>query len=267
MKRLFRKKEGGSHDFWMSYTDMMSAFLIVFMIGCIYAFNGYQRKTVELDYAKARVDSLLVTLKIENPDSLKKQIFTYRHYVDSINSHKLSNEIECYRNVFVETNDIKPIFDDKRGSIKLIDKTPNGELFESGKASFYRRKSNTVLPLKPYLEKIYTDLVDTTMSIARRKNVNIELRIEGHTDPNWNELTRGSGESYIRNLKLSSERANAVYELILRGDRLSDAQRTFLMQHMISVGYSFSERIENNNIDNMDLDAQSRRIEFRIISK
>ena len=39
------------------------------------------------------------------------------------------------------------------------------------------------------------------------------------------------------------------------------------MQHMISVGYSFSERIENNNIDNMDLDAQSRRIEFRIISK
>ena len=35
MKRLFRKKEGGSHDFWMSYTDMMSAFLIVFMIGCI----------------------------------------------------------------------------------------------------------------------------------------------------------------------------------------------------------------------------------------
>ena len=229
MKRLFRKKEGGSHDFWMSYTDMMSAFLIVFMIGCIYAFNGYQRKTVELDYAKARV--------------------------------------ECHRNVSVETNDIKPIFDDKRGSIKLIDKTPNGELFESGKASFYRRKSNTVLPLKPYLEKIYTALVDTTMSIARRKNVNIELRIEGHTDPNWNELTRGSGESYIRNLKLSSERANAVYELILRGDRLSDAQRTFLMQHMISVGYSFSERIENNNIDNMDLDAQSRRIEFRIISK
>ena len=109
MKRIFGKKGTDSHDFWMSYTDMMSAFLIVFMIGCIYAYNGYQDKTIELENAKAQVDSLLTTLRIENPDSLRNKIFTYRHFIDSINSHKLSNEIECYRNVFVETSDIVSI--------------------------------------------------------------------------------------------------------------------------------------------------------------
>lgn len=267
MKRIFGKGGSGQHDFWMSYTDMMSGFLIVFMIGCIYAYNGYQKKTAELEHAKTQVDSLLTTLRVDNPDSLKSKIFEYRYFIDSINSHKLSNEIESYRNVFVETPDIKPIFDEVRGSVKLLDKSPNGELFESGECGFYKRITHEVLPLKPYLERIYPALVDTTMSIAKRKNVNIELRIEGHTDPKWNGLVRGGKESYIRNLKLSSERANAVLELILNGDRLSDVQRNFLMKHMISVGYSFSERIENNNLDVESLDAQSRRIEFRIISK
>lgn len=267
MKRIFGNNKADSHDFWMSYTDMMSAFLIVFMIGCIYAYNAYQDKTIKLENAKIQVDSLLTTLRVENPDSLRNKIFTYRRFIDSINSHKLSNEIECYRNVFVETSDIKPIFDVVRGSIKLIDKSPGGELFESGRSSFYKKRTKEVLPLKPYLEKICPALVDTTISIAKRKNVNIELRIEGHTDPNWNGLARGEKESYVRNLKLSSERANAVLELILSDNRLGESQRNFLMEHMISVGYSFSERIERNNIDIDSFDAQSRRIEFRIISK
>ena len=36
MKYLFRgKKAGGSHDFWMSYTDLMAGFLIIFIIATI----------------------------------------------------------------------------------------------------------------------------------------------------------------------------------------------------------------------------------------
>lgn len=267
MKRLFGKKNGDSHDFWMSYTDMMSAFLIVFMIGCIYAYGQFQKKSAELEIARSEFDRIAREFRIQNPDSLIDQIFKYAQIVDSLNSQKLSNEIERYRSVFIETEYIKPVFDLTRGSIKLIDKTPGGELFESGKSSFYRKKDHSVLPLKPYLERIYPELVSTTMDIARIKNVNIELRIEGHTDPKWNPLARGCTESYLNNLKLSSDRANAVYDLILNGEKLSDSQRKFLMEHMISVGYSFSERIERDNISVEALDGQSRRIEFRIISK
>lgn len=268
MKRLFGRKNGDSHDFWMSYTDMMSAFLIVFMIGCIYAYGQFQKKSAELDVAKSEFDRIAREFRIQNPDSLKNQIFKYAQIVDSLNSQKLSNEIERYRSVFIETEYIKPIFDSIRGSIKLIDKTPKGELFEKNEARFYRRDDGSVLPLKPYLERIYPQLVSTTMEIAESKNVNIELRVEGHTDPDWNsKYRRGSKESYLQNLKLSSDRANAVYELILNGERLTDYQRKFLMEHMISVGYSFSERIEKDDISDVSLDGQSRRIEFRIISK
>lgn len=267
MKRLFGSKNGDSHDFWMSYTDMMSAFLIVFMIGCIYAYGQFQKKSAELDVAKSEFDRIAREFRVQNPDSLKNQIFKYAQIVDSLNSQKLSNEIERYRSVFIETEHIKPVFDSVRGSIKLIDKTPGGELFESGKYSFYRKKDQTPLPLKPYLDRIYPELVATTIDIARNKNVNIELRIEGHTDPDWNGLSRGSSGSYLKNMKLSSDRANAVYELILNGEKLTDYQRKFLMEHMISVGYSFSERIEKDNIFDESLDGQSRRIEFRIISK
>lgn len=267
MKRLFDKKNGDSHDFWMSYTDMMSAFLIVFMIGSIYAYGQYKIKSAELDVAKSGFERIAEELRIQNPDSLKNVIFKYTQIVDSLNSQQLNNEIERFRSVFIETEDIKPIFDSLRGSIKLIDKTPGGELFESGKYSFYRKKDKSVLPLKPYLERIYPQLVATTIDIARNKNVNIELRIEGHTDPDWHPYQRGSTESYLNNMKLSSDRANAVYELILNGDKLTESQRKFLMEHMISVGYSFSERIERNNILDKSLDGQSRRIEFRIISK
>lgn len=270
MKRLFGKKNGDSHDFWMSYTDMMSAFLIVFMIGCIYAYNQFQKKSKELDIENSKIEHIVKELKIENPDSLKVYILKYvrsAQIVDSINSRSLNNEIERYRSVFKTTEYIEPVFNSKRGSIKLIDKTPGGELFEKGEYSFYRKKTKTPLHLKTYLEQIYPELVSTTMEIAAKKKVNIELRIEGHTDPTWANLPKGSLESYMKNLKLSSDRANAVYGLILNGEKLSDSQRKFLMEHMISVGYSFSERIENNNVFDESFDADSRRIEFRIISK
>ena len=35
MKRLFGKPEGEEHNFWMSYTDLMSGFLIVFIIASV----------------------------------------------------------------------------------------------------------------------------------------------------------------------------------------------------------------------------------------
>ena len=132
----------------------------------------------------------------------------------------------------------------------------------------HREEDNTPLPLKPYLDQIYTALVDTTIAIAKTHK-NVEIRIEGHTDPTWNGMVRGGRESYIKNLDLSSRRANTVFEYILNGSKLNEEQRKFIMKHMISVGYSFSERVGVGGDSLLDelLDPSSRRIEFRIISK
>ena len=121
-------------------------------------------------------------------------------------------------------------------------------------------------PLKEYLDKRYLAIVKKTIEINAANN-NVELRIEGHTDPTWGGEERGGNNSFIENLSLSSNRANSVYEYILFGDSLDMNQRDFVRKNMISVGYSFSDRVQKGNIEDVSQDPSSRRIEFRIISK
>jgi hypothetical protein len=42
MKKLFGKNKDEEHNFWMSYTDLMSGFLIIFIIGSLLAYKGYR---------------------------------------------------------------------------------------------------------------------------------------------------------------------------------------------------------------------------------
>lgn len=235
MKHLFGKDKGEEHNFWMSYTDLMSGFLIVFIICSIVTYNNYSEKKEECE---RQLDSI--------------------RYLSS-----LKNQILEYKEIFPETDEIKVSFDSLRGSIILMHKDPSKDLFDRGESVI---KS----PLKEYLDYIYMGLIRKTMELDTMYP-NIELRIEGHTDPSWDKTgktIRGSNGSFLENLKLSSRRANAVYEHIFEKD-LDFEQREFLKKNMISVGYSFSERVEKNNVgvEYEYLDPSSRRIEFRIISK
>ena len=114
----------------------------------------------------------------------------------------------------------------------------------------------------------------------KQRYPSIELRIEGHADPNGIRDKRtgyvpryGSEDSFIENMKLSSERANSVYSYLYNDKNVSltEIEKEFLRNHAISVGYSFSERIKNGtHLDKTTygyLDDVSRRIEFRIIAK
>lgn len=263
MRHIFKKNNGEEHNFWMSYTDLMSGFLIIFMLASIYMFNRYELEAEKFERVSQE-------LNIKNPDSLMVVIYELTSVVDSIKASNLKNQIERYKNVFPSTDEIEVEFNTVRGSIILKHQNPEEELFESGKPYLYREKTGEALPLKPYLDQIYVALVDTTMAIAKTHK-NVEIRIEGHTDPSWG-TERGTKESYLKNLDLSSRRANTVYEYILNGEHLNDEQREFIMKHMISVGYSFSERLEENeksdgSIYDRSIDPASRRIEFRIISK
>ena len=194
MKHLFGKDKGEEHNFWMSYTDLMSGFLIVFIICSIVTYNNYSKKKQE--YEKLCEEILHI-----NPDSLIHQLDSLK-YLSS-----LKNQISEYNEIFVETDEIKVFFDTQRGSIILTHRDPLKDLFDDGK---WVVKS----PLKEYLDDIYLDVVQKTMELNSQYH-NIELRIEGHTDPRWGGTFRGSDISFINNLDLSSKRANAVYEYIL----------------------------------------------------
>lgn len=250
-RKIFHRNEDGEHNFWMSYTDLMSGFLVVFIIISAITYNNLNKE-------KEEYQRLCDYLKVENPDSLKNYIHSLEEIVDSINNSKLQNRINDYKEIFTSTPEIKVSFNPIRGSISLTHQNPNSDLFTQGE---YSIKS----PLKEYLDERYVDIVNKTIEINDDKH-NVELRIEGHTDPRWG-YERGSEYSFLENLSLSSNRANAVYEYILKGPKLSDSQKQFVMKNMISVGYSFSDRVQKDDIIDEKFDPSSRRIEFRIISK
>lgn len=49
MKKLFKKDFGEEHNFWMSYTDLMSGFLVVFIILSAILYNHYNDKVAETE--------------------------------------------------------------------------------------------------------------------------------------------------------------------------------------------------------------------------
>ena len=227
MQRLLKKQADEEHNFWMSYTDLMSGFLVVFIIISAVMYKNYLAKTKE-------------------------------------SNANLKNLIFEYKDVFI-TDDpkVKVEFNEDRGSIILTHENPDSFLFKSGDAVFQKS-------LKSYLEKIRKPLVQKTMTIWKEHNYkNVELRIEGHADPKGIELgtQRGSDDSFLQNLDLSSQRANNVYHFIFNTPNLTREEKEFVKKNMISVGYSFSRRVQEDNISDEKEDGMSRRIEFRIISK
>lgn len=287
MKKLFKKDSGEEHNFWMSYTDLMSGFLVVFIILSAILFNHFSRKSGEAEESKIMYDSLIVKynnaiedLKNSGRDidscsvanaELKLKTDSLTHVIDSLRKNDMKNLVLQYSEFAGIKGDIRVVVDKSKGSIVLYHKN-NEELFSSG-------GSVPQKALKEFLNLYGKSIIAKTISLKQRYP-SIELRIEGHADPNGIRDKRtgyvpqyGSEDSFIGNMKLSSERANSVYSYLYNDKNVSltEIEKEFLRNHAISVGYSFSERIKNGtHLDKTTygyLDDASRRIEFRIIAK
>lgn len=263
MKKLFHKQSNDDHNFWMSYTDLMSGFLVVFIILSAILYSHYKEQTLEAVIAENRYKEALRNLEQSkgSSDSLRIELLSLKHVIDSLRQNDLKNLILQYKDIFVYDPSVKVEFDTIRGSIILTNRNGGEDLFSKGKT--YMKNE-----LKVYIDKVGKRIVERTISLWRLNSYkNVELRIEGHTDPTWGTYLRGSNYSFIENLSLSSERANNVYQYILKNTGLTSGQQDFVKRNMISIGYSFSSRVSDGTINNVNKDADSRRIEFRIISK
>lgn len=274
MKKLFKKDSGEENNFWMSYTDLMSGFLVVFIILSAILFNHFTKKAEEAEAARVKYDELIekynkAIYELENSgrdidsclvanSKLKSQIDSLTYIVDSLRKNDMKNLITQYRSVFVYDPNIKVTIDTSRGSIILTHQNSSKDLFVSGYDYVYG-------DLKAYLDKVGKNIVTKTIELYNSGYKNIELRIEGHTDPRWSGYSED--DRFLMNLDLSSRRANNVYEYILKNTGLNDYQKRFVKKHMIGIGYSFSHRLLDNSETDTSKDPSSRRIEFRIISK
>ena len=281
MKKLFKKDSGEEHNFWMSYTDLMSGFLVVFIILSAILFNHFSRKSGEAEESKIMYDSLIVKyntaiedLKNSGRDidscsvanaELKLKTDSLIHVIDSLRKNDMKNLVLQYSEFAGIKGDIRVVVDKSKGSIVLYHKN-NEELFSSGGSVPQRA-------LKEFLNIYGKSIIAKTISLKQRYP-SIELRIEGHTDPVGQYGQEYGGDaSFVYNMGLSSQRANSIYSYLYNSQKVSlnEQEKAFLRNHAISVGYSFSERIKNGTHSSRTtyghLDDASRRIEFRIIAK
>ena len=223
MRKFFNKGTEEEHDFWMSYTDLMAGFLIVFIITSLIVYSNYRSH-------------------------------------QEMTASDLKNMIHEYKTILVSNNEVNVQFDTKRGSIILTHMDSRKDLFQFGAPQMQPE-------LERFIQAHGKKMIQKTISLWKQHGFsNIEMRIEGHTDPVWSG-ERGTDYGYIRNLELSSDRANSVYTYMLNNLDLTTEEKAFVKKNMISIGYSYSRRLSNGNINDTSLDPSSRRIEFRIISK
>lgn len=264
MRPFWRHKAEDEHNFWMSYTDLMAGFLIVFIIVSLILTSRIVPKdrilhagTVPLDTLK--YDTMPKGYMAVHPfllDSLTGEI-------NRLKGISLVNVVTQFEEIVPETSKIEREIDTKRGSIVLRGKN-NQVLFLDHNTS--QQQMEDPMPiLREYLQQYGRALVQKTMAISNETGRSVELRIEGHTDPQ-HTTGRAGNESFLWNLDLSSKRAEKVYETIF--NTLSKEEQEFAKRNMISVGYSFATRLEDmDSLADKSLDVRSRRIEFRIIVK
>ena len=116
MKKLFKKDSGEEHNFWMSYTDLMSGFLVVFIILSAILFNHFTKKAEEAEAARVKYDELIekynkAIYELENSgrdidsclvvnSKLKSQVDSLTYIVDSLRKNDLKNLITEYQSIF-----------------------------------------------------------------------------------------------------------------------------------------------------------------------
>lgn len=93
MKRIKFSENGEEHNFWQNYTDLMSGFLIVFIIASLVAYNSY-KGFVELYYGvgvtEANINDIVVNAKLykqikefkEAQQQLQSKYFAYNTTFD-----------------------------------------------------------------------------------------------------------------------------------------------------------------------------------------
>ena len=277
MKHLFGKNNGEEHNFWMSYTDLMSGFLIVFIVAALVFYN--QRNSYLEKIPEDQIDSLSVILKqysvkqledaanalyrykIEEIDSISKLIDQYSY----IELAKAAQNLKSRGNMAVINEEFTNVFNVVKGVKPLPEK---------GVIRFYPYKATEMFVtnedilqsnLKERLKIIGKAFVEKAMEIKENGN-DIEIRIEGHAD---SRPCAGRYEDpFVNNLLLSSKRAIAVYNCLMEECGLTDEEKQFVKKYVVAVGYSSARPVTIDDIEEGEEDMdKSRRIEFRIISK
>ena len=288
MKNRRRNREAfAEHSYWQSYSDMMAALLLIFILIIAITLAIYKQKTTDLDQtrqelgaAQAKLDSAIADLensKIEieksNEELAASLAELQQAYAQAALTQEELNkaylEIENARQELTTTkNELQDIVGIRTDIIGALQATfdnssmkvdaQTGSITFSSDVLFRYNSSTLTADSKGSLKEIIPRYLDVLLQDQFRSYI-AEIIIEGHTD------TDGG---YQTNMELSYERAKAVADFCLDSQNgLSEAKIEQLQQLLTVNGKSWSSPVykrdaSGNLTQDVDM-AASRRVEIK----
>lgn len=288
MKNRRKNREAfAEHSYWQSYSDMMAALLLIFILIIAITLAIYKQKTTDLDQtrqelgaAQAKLDSAIADLensKIEieksNEELAASLAELQQAYAQAALTQEELNkaylEIENARQELTTTkNELQDIVGIRTDIIGALQATfdnssmkvdaQTGSITFSSDVLFRYNSSTLTADSKGSLKEIIPRYLDVLLQDQFRSYI-AEIIIEGHTD------TDGG---YQTNMELSYERAKAVADFCLDSQNgLSEARIEQLQQLLTVNGKSWSSPVykrdaSGNLTQDVDM-AASRRVEIK----
>lgn len=270
------------HSFWQSYSDMMAALLLIFILIIAITLAIYRQKTTDLERTRLDLDAAQQNLELARQD-----LENYRLEIEKSNQELAASlerlkeessraemtqeeldaaylEIENARAELAATKnelqDIVGIRTDIIGDLQTkfnnssmkVD-AQTGSITFSSDVLFAYNSSTLTESSKDTLKEIIPMYLGVLLQDSYRSYV-AEIIIEGHTD------TIGSYES---NMVLSYERASAVAQFCMDSQNGLSKDKIEQLQRLLTVnGRSFSSPIYTNPARDVDMEA-SRRVEIK----
>ena len=233
-----QRRDPAEVTYWISYSDLMAAMLLVFILVLIGALI-LSRTDLELQQEAlfASQAELETTMReLETLDTRLEGIVGVRGAIIT----RLARRFE--------ESQAEIIFDEDTGTILL----GSGILFAEGSARLSPEGRQTLDALIPaYFEALLGDP-------ALRQHVD-QIVFEGHTNSNFS----GSNDpidAYLFNLRLSQDRAYAAMEYIIAN---AIGEEYNAKELLAALGYSSSRRLFLPDQPDLEDEVRSRRIEIR----
>lgn len=288
MRGKRRNREAFSeHSYWLSYSDMMAALLLMFVLIIAITLTVYKQKTndleqtrLDLSAAQAQLDSTRLdlensktTIEQSNAELAASLAELQQAYEQAALTQEELNkaylEIENAQNELTVTkNELQDIVGIRTDIIGALQSTFNnsgmtvdaqtGSITFSSDVLFRYNSAVLTTESKASLKEVIPMYLDVLLQDQYRGYI-AEIIVEGHTD------TDGS---YQSNMELSYDRANAVAKFCLdEKNGLSKTEIEQLQQLLTVNGRSYSDPIYKTDaagVPAQEIDmAQSRRVEIK----
>ena len=272
-----RKERNAFHSpsYWQSYSDMMAALLLIFILIIAITLAIYKQKQTDLEVTQQQLSSTQADLAMseeelknymaqlddantkvsmtqEELQAAYNAIAAKQEEVDATQEGLRATKSQLQDIVGVRTDIIRALQESLDGSSMTVD-AQNGSITFSSDVLFRYNSAVLTENSKNTLREVIPTYLSVLLQADYRPYI-AEIIVEGHTD------TEGG---YASNMELSFARANAVATFCQNSKNgLTDDQITALQNVLTVNGRSYSSPVYKEGTSEVDM-AASRRVEIK----